>query len=70
VRSQIISAYVLVDVLVREPDRYENYKQLAAPTVAQYDGRYVVRGGRAENLEGDWDPPRSRARRRAVAIAF
>jgi uncharacterized protein (DUF1330 family) len=53
-----MSAYVIVDIVVHDPDRYEEYKRLAAPTVAQYDGRYVVRGGHASNLEGSWEPHR------------
>jgi uncharacterized protein (DUF1330 family) len=55
-----MSAYVIVDVdiIVDEPARYEEYKKLAFATVVQYGGRFVVRGGKAENLEGDWDPKR------------
>lgn len=53
-----MAAYVIVDIAVHDPKRYEEYKRLAAPTVEQYDGRYVVRGGRAENLEGELEPNR------------
>jgi uncharacterized protein (DUF1330 family) len=53
-----MSAYVIVDIVVHDPELYEEYKRLAAPTVGQYDGRYVVRGGHAENLEGGWEPSR------------
>jgi uncharacterized protein (DUF1330 family) len=53
-----VSAYVLVDIAVHDPERYETYKSLAAPTVAQYGGRYLVRGGRAEQLEGEGQPQR------------
>jgi uncharacterized protein (DUF1330 family) len=53
-----MSAYVIVDITVHDPDRYEEYKRLAAPTVMLYDGSYVVRGGHAENLEGDLEPNR------------
>jgi len=53
-----MAAYVIVDIEVIEPIEYEEYKQLAAPTVAAYGGRYVVRGGAAETLEGDWIPHR------------
>jgi uncharacterized protein (DUF1330 family) len=51
-------AYVVLDVVVRDPVRYERYKQLAAPTVAAYGGRYLVRGGATETLEGGWRPSR------------
>jgi uncharacterized protein (DUF1330 family) len=53
-----MSAYVIVDIEVIDPVRYEEYKKLAAPTVTAYGGRYVVRGGATETLEGDWVPKR------------
>jgi len=53
-----MSAYVIVDITVHDPERYETYKSMAAPTVQQYDGRYIVRGGRAEQLEGEGSPQR------------
>ena len=53
-----MSAYVIVNIEVIDPAGYEEYKQLAAPTVAAYGGRYVVRGGAAETLEGSWVPHR------------
>ena len=59
-----MSAYVIVDIEVTDPVGYEEYKVLAAPTVAAYGGRYVVRGGAAAVLEGDWVP------RRLVVLEF
>jgi uncharacterized protein (DUF1330 family) len=59
-----MAAYVIVDIEVTDPVGYEEYKKLAAPTVAAYGGRYVVRGGAAETLEGDWIP------RRLVVLEF
>ena len=53
-----MSAYVIVNIDVKDPIRYEEYKRLAASTVAAFDGRYVVRGGPAEVLEGAWMPKR------------
>jgi uncharacterized protein (DUF1330 family) len=46
-------AYVVVNVAIRDPERYKDYIQAATPTVAAHGGRYLVRGGRAEKLEGD-----------------
>ncbi len=51
-------AYVVVDIDVTDPGRYELYKQLAAPAVAAYGGKYIVRGGKVEALEGEWSPTR------------
>jgi uncharacterized protein (DUF1330 family) len=53
-----MAAYVIVNIDVKEPIQYEEYKALAAPAVAAYGGRYLVRGGRAEVLEGEWRPKR------------
>ena len=53
-----MAAYVVVDIEVLEPVEYEEYKNLAAPSVTAYGGRYVVRGGLTEVLEGDWVPNR------------
>jgi uncharacterized protein (DUF1330 family) len=46
-------AYVVVNVAIRDPERYKDYIRAATPTVAAHGGRYLVRGGRAERLEGD-----------------
>jgi uncharacterized protein (DUF1330 family) len=51
-------AYVIVDIAVHDRETYERYKALAAPAVAAYGGRYLVRGGATETLEGDWRPGR------------
>lgn len=53
-----MTAFVIFDVEVTNPVDYEGYKQLAAPTVLLYGGKYIVRGGHAETLEGDWEPKR------------
>jgi uncharacterized protein (DUF1330 family) len=49
-----MAAYVIVDIDVTDPVKYEEYKKIAAPTVAAFGGRYIVRGGKVEALEGDW----------------
>lgn len=53
-----MTAYVIVDIHVTNPIRYEEYKKLAAPTVDLYGGKYIARGGNTETLEGDWAPTR------------
>jgi uncharacterized protein (DUF1330 family) len=57
-------AYVLVDVEVTDAARYDEYRTLAAESVEQYGGRYLVRGGASEVLEGDRVP------RRLVVLEF
>jgi uncharacterized protein (DUF1330 family) len=53
-----MAAYVIVDVTVRDRDTYERYKQLAGPAVSAWGGRYLVRGGGTQTLEGSWQPSR------------
>ena len=53
-----MSSYVIVDITVTDPERYEDYKKLAPPAIAAYGGKYVVRGGKSEKLEGNWEPNR------------
>lgn len=53
-----MTAYVIFDIHVTDPVRYEEYKKLAAPTVELYGGKYIARGGTTETLEGDWSPTR------------
>ena len=53
-----MAAYVIVNVATTDPTQYETYKELAQRTVAQYGGRYLVRGGTMNILEGSWQPTR------------
>ena len=53
-----MAAYIVVEVDLRDAERYEDYKRLVPPTLAEYGGRFIVRGGAAETLEGDWSPSR------------
>jgi uncharacterized protein (DUF1330 family) len=51
-------AYVIADVDVSDPEKYEAYKALSPGAVAAAGGRFVVRGGRRETMEGHWVPGR------------
>jgi uncharacterized protein (DUF1330 family) len=53
-----MSAYVIVNIDVHDPAGYEEYRTIATPTVALYQGRYIVRGGNAVLLDGTWQPKR------------
>ena len=46
-------AYVLVQVSIHDPEGYESYKQLTPDIIAHYGGRFIVRGGDVEVLEGE-----------------
>jgi uncharacterized protein (DUF1330 family) len=53
-----MAAFVIVEVSIHDHIEYEEYKKLTPATVAAYDGKFVVRGGQTETLEGDWQPER------------
>lgn len=53
-----MSAYIIVEVDVQDPVRYENYKKLTPASLKAYDGKFIVRGGNAELLEGEDEPKR------------
>ena len=53
-----MSAYVIANVTVKDPVRYEDYRRLVTPTLEKYGGRFIARGGGIEVLEGDWHPNR------------
>jgi uncharacterized protein (DUF1330 family) len=53
-----MAAYVIADLTITDPQGFEVYRNMVPATIAQYGGKYVVRGGRTETLEGDWDPKR------------
>ena len=53
-----MAAYIVVEVDVHDTERYENYKTMVPPSLEAYGGRFLVRGGKVETLEGDWAPQR------------
>ncbi|HIF71952.1 MAG TPA: DUF1330 domain-containing protein [Dehalococcoidia bacterium] len=50
-----MSAYVIVDIDVKDQEAYEEYRRLVPPLIEKYGGRYIVRGGEITPGEGDWD---------------
>jgi uncharacterized protein (DUF1330 family) len=51
-------AYVIAEVTVTDPPAMEEYRKQVPATLAKYGGRFVVRGGAIQTLEGDWKPSR------------
>ncbi len=51
-------AYIIVDSEILDPVKYEEYKKLTPQAIAKHGGRFLVRGGQAVTLEGDWRPNR------------
>ena len=53
-----MAAYLVVDIEVTDPAQFEEYRKLAPAAIAKYGGRYLIRGGAYEAIEGDWKPQR------------
>lgn len=53
-----MKAYIIVDVHITNPTLYEEYRKLTPASLVPYDGKFIVRGGTTDTLEGDWAPGR------------
>ena len=52
------AAYIIVDMQISNPEQYKQYMATAPAAVKAAGGEYLVRGGRFETLEGQWQPSR------------
>ena len=59
-----MAAYLIADVEVTDAVGYEEYRAKVPAVIAAYGGKYLVRGGATEVLEGGGPP------RRRVVLAF
>ncbi|HME96798.1 MAG TPA: DUF1330 domain-containing protein [Methylomirabilota bacterium] len=53
-----MAAYVIVDLTVTDQPTMDEYRKQVPATVARYGGRFLVRGGAHQTVEGDWKPNR------------
>jgi uncharacterized protein (DUF1330 family) len=53
-----MAGYVIAEVDVQDAQGFEEYRKLVPATLVPYGGRFVIRGGKSEVLEGDWHPKR------------
>jgi uncharacterized protein (DUF1330 family) len=53
-----MAAYLIVDIDIHNAAGLEEYRKQVPATVTKYGGRFIVRGGTLERLEGDWQPKR------------
>ena len=51
-------AYVIVQIEIEDAEKYEQYRAGVPATVEAHGGRYLVRGGRMDHLEGEAPLPR------------
>jgi len=49
-----MTAYIIAEVEVTDAEAYQAYAAVVPATIAQYGGRFLVRGGTADVLEGEW----------------
>lgn len=59
-----MTAYVIFDVEVRDPQQYQSFMQGVKPALEAAGAKYLARGGTHKVYEGDWDP------RRIVLLEF
>jgi uncharacterized protein (DUF1330 family) len=52
-----MTAYMISQVEVLDDSQWQRYGEIAAPAIAEYGGRYLVRRAIPEVAEGDWAPP-------------
>ncbi len=51
-------AYVIVEVDIHNPEMYEEYKKLTPESIADFGGKFVIRGNPVQVLEGNWNHDR------------
>ena len=59
-----MAVYLMGEIEVTDPRTYEDYRKQVVAVVTRYGGRFIVRGGKVEPLEGGWSP------KRVVALEF
>ncbi len=53
-----MAAYIHAEIEITDPEAYEEYRRQVPAMIAAHGGRYLVRGGAAELLEGEGAPQR------------
>jgi uncharacterized protein (DUF1330 family) len=53
-----MAAYLIAEIEISDPETYDKYKARTPGVIEQYGGRFIVRGGKAQQLEGEREPGR------------
>ena len=53
-----MKGYVVIDNEILDPEAFSEFAARVPEAVAAYGGRFIVRGGNPEAIEGDWAPDR------------
>ena len=51
-------AYFIAQVDIKDLEKFGEYAKATPPLIEKYGGKFLVRGGPMEKVEGDWDLPR------------
>jgi uncharacterized protein (DUF1330 family) len=57
-RKNMAAGYLIVEMNITNMEQYKEYMADAPTSVKAFGGEYLVRGGKHELLEGDWQPHR------------
>jgi uncharacterized protein (DUF1330 family) len=57
-RFDTMAVYGIIDVDIKDPEKYKEYMVRAKPVIEAAGGRYLVRGGAHKVYEGNWEPVR------------
>lgn len=49
-----MAAYLIANIKVTDAKGFAAYSELVMPVLAKYRGRFIVRGGTTEDMEGDF----------------
>jgi uncharacterized protein (DUF1330 family) len=52
-RESEMAGYLIANIEVKEPAKFEEYRQKVVPVIKKFGGRYLVRGGDVRRLEGN-----------------
>lgn len=53
-----MAAYLVAQLKVTDPKMFQRYRDAVTPLVDRFGGRYRVRGGETQVLEGQWPAQR------------
>ena len=59
-----MTAYVIASIHVTDAEKYKHYMALSPAAITAAGGKFIVRGGNLEILEGDW------SRSRVVVVEY
>ena len=51
--------YIIVRLLVTDSDLFQEYPPLSSIAIGKYGGKYLIRGGKFDILEGEWQVDRT-----------